>query len=495
MNRQHGKIIIAGAGPGDKDLITLKLKRALTNADVVLYDYLIPVSILSYCRVDALMVSVGKSGKEGSAHKFLQEEIHRLMIFHAKEGKVVLRLKGGDPFIFGRGSEECELCVTHNISFEIIPGVSSTIAGPAYAGIPLTHRGQSRSVAIATGHLQKGDESDDLVIPEADTIVYVMAIKNLAMIVRKFLDKGYAPETPCALIERACSPLQRTFTTYLNDVCRVRDENKVEPPALFIIGEVTQFHQSLNWYEQQSLFGKTIVVTRTQSQAPQMVSALSDLGADVIEYPVIAIDPIDSAKEAIGQPGFFEGFTDIIFTSVNGIDIFFNILFELDLDSRILSKATITAIGKMSAERLLDYGIKADNVPEIYSAEGILDQLENDLGGRNFLLPRAKGARVILPQEILQRGGTLSEVHLYEAKLPEERQPLGGKHLDGICFTSTSTVVHFSKINDHLKDVPVFAIGDITARSAREHGYKTIYVSQEATIESVIQKLTEVLSA
>ncbi|MFH1504979.1 MAG: uroporphyrinogen-III C-methyltransferase [Candidatus Omnitrophota bacterium] len=492
MNNK-GKIFIAGAGPGDIELITVKLQLTLSKADVILYDYLVNKAMLLLCRNDAIQISVGKSGALESKHKFIQEDIHKLMIKYAKQGKVVLRLKGGDPFIFGRGSEECEEIAKTGIDFEVIPGISSAIAGPAYAGIPLTHRGISRSVAIATGHLRKQEDSNNIKIPNADTIVFVMAIKNIAIIVNKFFNQEYPKETKCALIENACSPAQRTFVTTLGDVCEVCDKNKVSPPALFVVGDVIALRENLAWYEKKPLFGKTFLVTRAQKQASGMSAALRELGAKVIEFPVIEIVRIKNAEEILLQQGYLDKFTDIIFTSVNGVEIFFDILFKGELDSRILFKKTILSIGKVTANKLLQYGIKADIVPDIYQSEGILQKLGQDLSKRKFLLPRAKDARPFLIDEVRLRRGEIEELLLYQAKLPCEVFSIeDSARLDGICFTSTSTVINFCKINPNFKNTKVFAIGEITAKSASDSGFKDIEISQQATINSVVEKIIEV---
>ena len=489
MKTEAGKIIIAGAGPGDIELITLKLKSALNCADVVLYDYLVNRGILSFCKHSAEKISVGKSGTPDSSHKYPQEDIHRLMIKYAEEGKTVLRLKGGDPFVFGRGSEECEVLKENNIAFEIIPGISSSIAGPLYAGIPITHRGLSRSVAIATGHLVKGEDPDKIVIPKADTIVYLMAIKNLDIIVNKFLEQDYPESTKCALIERACSSKQRTFLGTLSEVCKIRDDNNVTPPALFVVGDVTDLRNSLAWIEKKPLFGKTILVTRAQSQALTMSQALRKLGADVIEYPVIDIVKIDAAKDKLCRKGFIDRFTDIIFTSVNGVEIFFEYILSSGLDARNLSGKRIIPIGKMTSNKLLQFGIKADTVPDIYQAEGILEKLDADLSGRKFLLPRAKNARKLLLEEIKKRKGEAEEVILYEAAAPDPIFDIQEEKIDAICFTSTSTVVNFCKNNSGHKDTKIFAIGKITAKSASENGFNDIETSEDATIDSMVEKI------
>jgi uroporphyrinogen III methyltransferase / synthase len=488
------KVYIAGAGPGDPGLITVKLQSVLKTADCVLYDYLVNKTLLGCCKESAELIPVGKSGKADSSHKFAQDDIHTLLVARAKKSLTVLRLKGGDPFIFGRGSEECEALAEEGINFEIIPGISSTIAGPAYAGIPLTHRGLSRSVAIATGHLQKGEDADNIQIPSADTIVFVMGIKNLSVLVDKLYVSGYSTNTKCALIENACSPIQRTFLTTLEDVVKVRDDNNVTPPALFVIGDVTDLRQQLAWYEKKPLFGKKILVTRTHKQAQITVETLRDLGAIVIEYPVIEIVPIKGISTILSQDGYLETFTDIIFTSVNGVEIFFDSLFTGNDDARAFSGKTISAIGKMTANKLLEYGIKADLIPDTYQAEGILEKLETDLTGRKFLLPRAKNARKLLISEIEARNGEIEELHLYEAKAPCGLSSINNDiTLDGICFTSTSTVVNFCKVNPGYRDIPVFAIGDITTESARQEGFTNIHVSKEATIDSLVDKCIEVL--
>ena len=488
------KIYIAGAGPGGAELITLKLHRILEKADVVLFDNLVSKSLLSFCGQDARLIDVGKSGRPDSEHKSKQKYINKLLIKYAKQDRVVLRLKGGDPFIFGRGSEECEELSKNKIPFEVIPGISSAIGGPLYAGIPLTHRGLSRSVAIATGHLRKGQNANDIKVPDADTIVFVMGIKNLPILVKKLLAKGRHHKTKCALIERACSSHQRTFVASLDNICKVRDKKKVNPPALFIVGDVVSLRDKLKWFENKPLFGKTILLTRTRRQITNMANRLRDLGADVIESPAIEIVKIKGADRKIKEKGYLDKFTDVIFTSVHGVEIFFNALFSGGRDSRMLHGKTISAIGKMTAKRLQSYGIKADIVPSVFQAEGVLEKLNKNLSGRYFLLPRAQGARAILLEEIRKRGGKIQELLLYVAKAPRKvYNQECGVDIDGICFTSSSTVDNFCNYDIDKKKVKVFAIGEITARSARKKGYRKIIISREATTDSVIDKIVEVL--
>jgi uroporphyrinogen III methyltransferase/synthase len=500
----RGKVYIVGAGPGDIGLLTVKGLRALRRAEVVVYDFHLNAQILNYINHDALFIY---AGKRGGLHSMSQEEINQALISNAREGRIVCRLKGGDPFVFGRGGEEAEALAREGIEFEVIPGISSAIAAPAYAGIPLTHRQYSSSFAVVPGYEDptKGESSInwEKLSTGVGTIVFLMAVKNIAFVCRRLIENGRSPDTPVAVIRWGTRSDQTTIVSDLRSIADVVRERDIKPPAVMVVGEVVRLREGLRWYERKPLFGHRILVTREQSGGFEV---LEDLGAEVIEFPTIRIVPpadlsgLDAAIEGI------ESYQWLIFTSANGVNFFFQRFFERDRDIRDLKGIRICAIGTKTASEIRRYGIKVDLVPEEFNAEGLVEAFVREHGaqglkGVRFLLPRAEVGREVLPERIRELGGEIDVVTAYRAIKPETH----GKRLKRFLregritiatFTSAATFNNFLSIMgdeaiDLLRDVTIAVIGPVTKRAVEKAGLRVSIMPEKATIEAMIQGIID----
>lgn len=505
-----GKVYLVGAGPGDPGLITVRGKYLLEKADVVVYDYLACPKLLKHVPKDATFIYAGKRGH--GEHKHTQEEINQLLVDHAGAGKIVVRLKGGDPFIFGRGGEELERLFAAEIPFEVVPGVTSATAAATYAGIPITHRNYTASVAFLTGHEDpsKKDSSIDWdkLATGAGTIVVYMGIKNLPVIVDNLLRHGRDPETPVAIVRWASTPEQQTVVGTLATIEEVVTASGIKPPSLIIIGEVVRLRETIDWFEKRPLFGKKIIVTRTREQASQLVAGLEENGANCFECATIDIQPTDSYAVLDAELERLKEYHWILFSSLNGVTYFFKRLFAKGLDARDLKGPQIAAVGKSTADLLSHYGINADLIPDEFTSEGLAESLL-DLGveGRNILIPRAEKGREILPETLRGVGAQVTIAPVYKNVLPEKGATELKKELeagvDMITFTSSSTVRNFltllngedgSQINDLLEGVDIAAIGPITAKTVSDNGLKVDVQPEEYTIEALIEAVVEYYS-
>ncbi len=501
-------VYLVGAGPGDPGLITAKGLECIAKADVIVYDRLASPKFLACARPDAELIYVGKAS---SRHTMRQEQINRVLVDKAKEGKIVTRLKGGDPLIFGRGGEEALELVSEGIKFEFVPGISSGYACAAYAGIPVTHRGLTSSVAFVTGHEDPTkDESDiawDKLACGVGTIVFYMGVKNLPLIVEQLTKNGRDPSTPVAVIERGCSTSQHTVTGTLSTIVRVAEEEGIKPPSLIVVGEVVTLREKLKWFEDLPLFGKTIMVTRSRSQASKLVVDLEELGARVVEAPTIKIVPPDSYQpldDAIGRLGEYDW---IIFTSVNTVEHFEERLRAAGRDSRALAGLMIAAIGPATAERLECLGLVADYVPEEYRAEGIIAGFEErGICDQRYLLPRALEAREVLPETLREKGAASVEVVPAYKTVPDDsaaekiRELLGEGVIDMITFTSSSTVKNLvAALGDAgpalLNGAAAISIGPITSKTARDLGLTVAKEADEYTIPGLVDAIVEYAGA
>jgi uroporphyrinogen III methyltransferase / synthase len=503
-----GKVYLVGAGPGDPGLITLKGFRLLQKAEVVIYDFLANPELLKHVPPEAEVIYVGKKGGD---HTLSQSGINSLIIEKALTGKRVVRLKGGDPYIFGRGGEEAEELVKARIPFEVVPGITSAIAVPAYAGIPLTHRKYNTGVAFFTGHEDPTKETPDREsgtgLDQIGTLVYLMGVKNLSIIVDQLLQQGMDPEIPAALIQWGTTARQRTVVGTLNTIQEKGNEAGVTPPAIFIVGRVIELRETLNWFEKRPLSGKRIVVTRTREQASELMDRLGDLGADCLEFPTIRIVPPSDWVELDQALRSLEGFDWIFFTSPNGVRFFFNRLEDLGMDVRMLKGVRIGVIGPATAEALARYHLRADLIPEKYQAEQLLEALaEIPLSAKKVLIPRAAQARDVLPEGLRQMGADVSVVSAYQT-LPAEtekealEQSLSRGEIAALTFTSSSTVIQFlalfsrQKILSLLKNVTVACIGPITAKTARENGLSVSVEAEEYTIPGLVRAIEDYYSS
>ena len=498
-----GKVYLVGAGPGDPGLITVKGLECVRKADVIVYDRLAHPAILAHARRDAELIYVGKAS---SAHTMKQEEINRLLVEKAKEGKTVTRLKGGDPFVFGRGGEEAEALVEEGIEFEVVPGVTSAVAVPAYAGIPVTHRDFASVLGIITGH-EKTDEAmgrqgdgttgrqgDGVAIPSPlegegqgkgatipsplegegqgegesphsrirwdkvatgiDTIVFLMGVENLPNIVAELVKNGRDPTTPIALIRWGTRTGQETLVGTLADiVAKVRSAG-FKSPAVTVVGEVVKLREKLRWFDNRPLFGKKVLVTRSRDQASALSDLLREYGAKPIEFPVIEISPPESFNELDAALERIDKYDWLLFTSANGVLAVMDRLRDLGRDVRWLKGPKIGAIGPKTAETIACLGMRVDFTPSEYVAEAVVSEFPEDPAGKRVLIPRAKEAREVLPEKLAERGAKVDVVTSYKTEsdtsdksdVARIRELLAAGEIDIVTFTSSSTVKNFAKL-------------------------------------------------
>lgn len=504
-----GKVYLVGAGPGDPGLITLRGKYLLEHAEVVVYDYLANPKLLSYVPKTAKLIYAGKKG--GGLHAFTQEGINQLLVDHAKEGKMVVRLKGGDPFIFGRGAEEIEELVGEGIDFEVVPGVTSATAAATYAGIPITHREYTASVAFVTGHEDPTKKFSNIswekLATGVGTIVIYMGIKTLPSITQKLIDFGRSPDTPVAVVRWASTPQQRSVVGTLTTICDVVAKADIKPPALVIVGEVVKLRSTIDWFERRPLFGRRIVVTRTREQASDLVAKLEEYGAECLEYSTIHIEPVADYRVLDQALAEIDSYGWLLFTSINAVSYFFKRLYSLDLDSRCLAATKIAVVGRATAEELLKYGVRADLIPEKFTGEGLAEALvKTEVKGSRILLPRALKASEILPEVLGDAGAEVTIAPTYQNIPPqgrkeELRDQLESGSVDLITFTSSSTVTNFltmlgaadsDELRRLLDGVSIAAIGPITADTVREHGLRVDIQPQRFTIDDMVQAIAAV---
>ena len=507
MKIMKGKVYLVGAGPGDPGLITVKGLECIKKADVLIYDYLASPILLKYARKQTEILYVGKKGGD---HTLSQDEINALIAEKARKGLTVTRLKGGDPFIFGRGGEEAEILVRDEIPFEIVPGVTSAIAAPAYAGIPLTHRKFTSTLAFVTGHedpLKEESSIDWTALARGiGTLVFLMGVKNLPYITNRLIDHGMTPDTPVALIRWGTTPRQTTVTGTLDTISERAKDAGFKSPAVIVVGHVVKLRERLKWFENRPLMGHRIVVTRAREQASELVQRLSDLGAECLECPTIEVVPPDDFKPLDTAIENLSTYEWLIFTSVNGVSFFFDRLFAKNKDVRALRNIRTAVIGPATAKRLFDFGLQSDIVPETYRAESIIKAFAGkDLNGKKILLPRAKEARPILPVELTRMGAVVDEVTAYRTRSVQENtdlllKRLKEKTIDLITFTSSSTVKNFhalvpaENLKSLIQDVTVACIGPITADTARDLGFDIHIIAESFTIPGLCEAIRQYYS-
>ncbi len=496
-------VYLIGAGPGDPGLITCKGLDALSRADVVVYDYLASDILLNHIRKDAEKIYVGKIAGN---HAMPQEEINALLVEKAKEGKIVARLKGGDPYIFGRGGEEGRALFDAKVPFCEVPGISSTIAGPAYAGIPVTDRTASSSLTIITGHEDptKVDSSHDwnALAKSASTLVFVMGMKNLPNISKNLIDAGMDPKTPSALIHWGTMPNQRSLDTSLEDLPQAAIREGFTNPSVIVVGKVVALRDKLNWNENRPLFGKNIVITRSREQSSEMLSMLMTLGANAIQYPTISIEPMDDYKILDACILQIEKYDWIIFTSVNGVQHFKNRLHALGKDSRALAKAKIATIGPVTSKEVEKLGIIPDFIPATYVAEAVAEGLcQYGINGKNILIPRALESREVLPDVLTKEGANVEIAPVYQTKKAignKEELVLALKkdNIDCISFASSSTVRNFMEnismdLLKSCKNLKFASIGPITSATLKEYGFEPQMEPKDFTIPALLAEITK----
>jgi uroporphyrinogen III methyltransferase/synthase len=509
-------VYLVGAGPGDPGLITLRGKQLLERAEVIIYDYLASKKLLKYVPKSAEFIYAGKRG--GIKHTHTQEEINQMLVDRARSGKRVVRLKGGDPFIFGRGGEEIEEIVKAGLSFEVVPGVTSATAAATYAGIPITHRQYTSTVAFVTGHEDptKPDSKIawDKLATGVGTLVIYMGIKNLKTITEKLLMYGRDPKTPVAVVRWASTSEQRTVVGNLENIADVVLENKIKPPSLVIIGEVVNLRDTINWYEKRPLFSKKVVVTRTREQASELVSLLENYGAECLEYPTIALQPVDSYEVLDKALAAIETYDWLLFTSINAVDYFFDRLFQQGMDVRDLKGPRIGAVGRVTSESLAARGIRADLLPDKFTGDGLADSLIGQgVEGQKIFIPRALKAREILPETLQDAGADVTVAPVYQNVLPgssagddlkaDLKESLLEKSIDMVTFTSSSTVKNFISLLDCdgpeelaglMEGIAVAVIGPITAKTAEKYGLQVLVQPDEYTIPAMVESIVKFFS-
>lgn len=484
-----GSVILVGAGPGDPGLLTQKGRQAIENAQVVVYDRLVSPAILSLIPRDAEKINVGK---ESSNHLVPQEEINRILLRKAQEDKRVVRLKGGDPFLFGRGGEELELLEAAGIPFQVVPGVTSALSVPAYAGIPVTHRDFCSSVHIITGHARAGAELHidfEALRRTGGTLVFLMSVSSLPRICRGLLDAGMAPDMPAAVVERGTLPRQRKLVSTLEKLPSEAEKAGVKSPAIIVVGKACALSSRFDWFDGLPMKGKTVVVTRPEDRSGTLTQRLRELGAEVVDYPCIRIVAREENPELEEAMENLSRYRCLVFTSPAGPEIFFRRLRAAGRDARALSGLTLAAIGPKTAKAMERFGVTADLVPETYDSDHLAKALEAVEGP--VLLCRASRGSTALPEMLERKGIPFADVPVYDtvyaAPAPQKVDALLGETLL-VTFTSASTVRGFveSLPGRDLKNVIGCCIGKQTEAEAKKYGLATV-VSQEATMESLVE--------
>ncbi|MGD0114587.1 MAG: uroporphyrinogen-III C-methyltransferase [Dehalococcoidia bacterium] len=502
----NGRVWLVGAGPGDPGLITVAGVDALARAEAVVYDRLVSRRLVDLAPAKAERIFVGKHPSEKGGSGFSQQQINNLLVAKAREGKRVVRLKGGDPFVFGRGGEEAEALADAGIPFEVVPGVSSAIAATAYAGIPVTHRGLSSSFTVVTGHKDpdkaEGAVDWQRVAKSADTLVILMGGSNLGEIMRLISECGRSPDEPAAVVRWGTTPNQAVIAATISDLAKRVAEAGLEPPLVTIVGPVVRLRDKLRWFDNRPLFGKRVLVTRAAEQAGVLSHALAEAGAEPIELPAIEIVPrIDQKALRRSLEGLDAGEYDwLVFSSANGVDMFFDELRRHKKDARALGRARVCAIGPATAIALNRHGVHADLVPERFLAEGVVEALaERGIMGQRVLWPRARGARRALVTGLERLGATVDELPLYSAAVPkdvdaEAMARLRAGEVDIVTFASSSAVRNLLKILDGdkaLLEKPLIAcIGPVTAATARRAGLRVDVEAPEHTIDGLLLALS-----
>jgi len=495
-------VYLIGAGPGDPGLLTVRAKELIETCDIIVYDYLANAEFLDYAKPGAEIIYVGKKGGD---HTLPQDKINELLVARAAEGKTIARLKGGDPYVFGRGGEEAEELMAAGLSFEVVPGITAGVAAAAYAGIPVTHRDHTTSVCFITGHEDPTKEASghnwEVYAKSTSTLVFYMGVGNLPMIAERLIAGGRDPKTPAALVRWGTRCNQESMVATLDTVADEAARRGFKAPSIIIVGGVCSLAEKLSWFEKRPLLGKGIVVTRAREQASGFAETLGEMGACVFQFPTIEINPLPDTSEIRAAIQAVKDYDWLVFTSVNGVLKFWDELDAMNLDTRVLGAAKVAAIGPATAEALNARGVRADFVPPKYVAESVVDGLKA-LGvgkGTRVLIPRAKVAREVLPEELVGAGAEVTILPVYETGLnesgPEEliaRLDAGEVHC--VTFTSSSTVENFFKLlaPEKLRQYPgvkLACIGPVTTKTLAGFGFTPDIEPEDYTIPGLAQAL------
>jgi len=498
-----GKVSLIGAGPGDPGLLTVKGRDCLAQADVIVYDYLANPVLLGHCRPSAQQVYVGKTRGQ---HSMPQEEINQLLATKAAAGLNVARLKGGDPYVFGRGGEEAAFLRAQQIPFEVIPGVTAGFAAAAYAGIPLTHRDVPTSLALLTGHERPERKLSSLdwdkLATGLGTLIFYMGMTNLKMISQKLIEHGRPANTPVAVVQWATLPRQKTLTAPLHEIAQRVADAGIEPPAVIIIGEVVRYRQELRWYDNLPLFGKRFLITRPRAQAAAFVALLQAQGAETICIPTIEIAAPANWGDCDNSLAQLNRYDAVILTSANGVAAFFDRIKEQGMDLRALAGVQIITVGPKTAKAIEGYGLRPDLIPQDYRAEGVIDELvQQGVRGKRYLYPRTEIARTLIPDRLTEAGAHVDAPIVYRTIAPQGKREmirhlLEARELDAIVFSSSSTFNNLhAMFGDELKELKhetaFFSIGPLTSKSIRQQGFDVALEPTNATLDDLTSAMVE----
>jgi uroporphyrinogen III methyltransferase / synthase len=500
MNLQPGIVYLVGAGPGDPGLMTVRSLELIVAADVIVHDRLIPREALEAASSYAELIYVGK---EPGAASVPQEGIADLLIDRARRGKLVVRLKGGDPFVFGRGGEEAEALAEAGIPFEVVPGVTAGVAAPAYAGIPVTHRDDASAVAFVTGH-EDPEKGEDALDYEAlgrfpGTLVFYMGVKALPRIAERLIAAGRDPAEPAAVVARGTLPDQRTVLSTLEGIAQAASEADVQAPAVTVVGPVAARRERIAWLEGRPLHGKRVVVTRARAQASELARRLAALGAEPVELPAIRIEPRLDTDEVRRAVESLHAYALVCLTSPNGVNLLFEVMAAQGRDARALANASVAAIGAGTEAALASHSVIADIVPERFVGEQLVEALTQlELQGKPVLIARAAEARELLPEALRKRGAEVDVVTLYET-VPEDPDPEAierAREADFVTFTSSSTVRNFVQATGDgvPKGARVISIGPVTSAAAREAGLKVDIEAERHDIDGLVEALLQAVA-
>jgi uroporphyrinogen III methyltransferase / synthase len=496
--KSQGKVYLVGAGPGDPGLITLRGAECLGRADVVLYDYLANARILEHARTGAELICLGKHGR---TRIWSQQEINDQLVCSAREGKIVVRLKGGDPAVFARGAEEIETLVQAKIPFEIVPGITAALAAGSYAGVPITHRDHASAVALVTGH--ENPDKEDLALDYQalavfpGTLVFYMGITTARVWTKELLAAGKSPDTPVAIIRRCSWPDQRRVRCSLETVVETLERKKIRPPAILVVGAVATLADSFAWFEQRPLFGQRILVTRPREQAAALATILAELGAETLIQPAIEIteptdwQPVDDALADLDR------FDWLVFSSRNGVRFMMERLLASDSDLRALGSIKLAAIGPGTTDELARYHLKADIQPAEYRAEALAAALAPLASGKQFLLARASRGREVLRDELVAAGGEVTQVVVYNSRdldSPNEEiaAELGAGKIQWVTVTSSAIARSLvSMFGNDLCKTHLASISPITSAALRECGFEPTVEATEYTTEGVANAIEQ----
>lgn len=495
---KRGLVYIVGAGPGDTGLFTLRGRQCLEEAEVVVYDYHVNAQILGFARSDAELIY---AGKRGGHHTLTQDQINEVLVEKAGQGKIVCRLKGGDPFIFGRGGEEAEDLAKAGIPFEIVPGISSAIAAPAYAGIPLTHRKFATTVAFIPGHEDREKKGSSIAwdkIVGVSTLVFLMGVKNLPFIAEQLIKHGRSPKTPVGIIRWGTRAEQFSLASTLGGVAELVSRRNIRPPAVMVVGDVVNLRDKLQWFETKPLFGHRVLATREQTLD---FRPLKELGAEILSFPTIEQRDPENWDDADRAIDGIESYDWLVFTSANAVGYFFRRMSERGRDIRDLKDVKICAIGPKTRKSVEKFGIRVDLVPEDFRAEGLVEAF-GDVKGKKFLLPRALEAREVFPDAVRAQGGEITVATVYRTVCPEHRR---GKQLRRFLkegritvatFTSASTFNNLITMlgedaGDLLRNVAIAAIGPVTREAIEGAGLKIRIMPRKATVQAMVEEIAK----